>query len=367
MRKISVNLEHCYGINKLQHVFYFEKSAFSIYAPNGAMKTSFAKSFRDLSNNCNTKDLMFPGRNTVRVIADENDASLEKDSIFVIDPIDAEFKSEKMSTLLVNKELREKFDNVHLKIDEKKELLVQELKPLSGLRNGIEEEISTLFTYRTDELFKSLERIENEVLNKIKPEFSDISYKNIFNDKVIKFLDTKDFKVKIAEYITRYDALIDSSAYFKKGVFNHNNATTIAKNLADNGFFKAKHTVSLNDEKSKREITGQKELEEVIEKEKDSILNNPDLVRAFNEIDDKLKANKELRDFRDYLLQNMKILPELGNIPSFKQKLWISYLKSAQDAYKSFLEVYQIGKKELEEIIEQAEKEKTSWMCAGSA
>lgn len=58
----------------------------------------------------------------------------------------------------------------------------------------------------------------------------------------------------------------------------------------------------------------------------------------------------------------MKILPELGNTASFKQKLWISYLQSSQDVYKSFLDVYQTGKKELDEIIEQAKKERTSWM-----
>jgi energy-coupling factor transporter ATP-binding protein EcfA2 len=267
-----------------------------------------------------------------------------------------------MSTLLANKELREKYDNVHLKFDEKKELLVKELKPLSGLRSGIEDEISVVFTSTKGKLFTSLERIEKEVLDKTEPEFSDVTYKSIFNDKVIMFLDTKDFKVKITEYIKKYDELIDSSAYFKKGIFNHNNAAIIAKNLADNGFFKAKHSVSLNTETDKKEITGQKELEEIIEKEKESILTNPDLVKAFDEIDAKLKANKELRDFRDYLLENIKILPELGNTESFKQKLWISYLKSAQDAYKSFFEVYQTGKKELEEIIEQAKKEKTNWM-----
>jgi len=362
MKKISVNFEHCYGINKLQYDFDFEKSTFSVYAPNGAMKTSFAKTFRDISDDCSTKDLMFPERNTVRVVVDENDIPLEKDSVFVIDPIDEEFKSAKMSTLLANKELREKYDNVHLKIDEKKELLVKELKPLSGLRSGIEDEISVVFTSTKGKLFTSLERIEKEVLDKTEPEFSDVTYKSIFNDKVIMFLDTKDFKVKITEYIKKYDELIDSSAYFKKGIFNHNNAAIIAKNLADNGFFKAKHSVSLNTETDKKEITGQKELEEIIEKEKESILTNPDLVKAFDEIDAKLKANKELRDFRDYLLENIKILPELGNTESFKQKLWISYLKSAQDAYKSFFEVYQTGKKELEEIIEQAKKEKTNWM-----
>ena len=48
MKKISVNFEHCYGINKLQYDFDFEKSTFSVYAPNGAMKTSFAKTFKDI-------------------------------------------------------------------------------------------------------------------------------------------------------------------------------------------------------------------------------------------------------------------------------------------------------------------------------
>ncbi len=362
MNKILVNFEYCYGINKLQYDFNFENNTFSVYAPNGAMKTSFAKTFKDISNDYITKDLMFPERNTVRIVEDENGVPLEKDSVFVIDPYDEEFKSEKMSTLLANKELRKKYDDVHLNIDEKKELLIKELKPLSGLRNGIEDEISMVFTSTTGKLFTSLERIEKEVLDKTEHEFSDVIYKSIFNDKITKFLDTKDFKIKIAEYIKKYDELIDSSAYFKRGVFNHNNATTIAKNLADNGFFKARHSVSLNTETNKQEVTGQKELEDIIEKEKESILNNPDLEKAFDEIDDKLKVNKELRDFRDYLLENMKILPELGNTASFKQKLWISYFKSAQDAYRNFLDVYQTGKKELEEIIEQAKKEKTSWL-----
>jgi hypothetical protein len=274
MIKIFVDFEHCYGINKLQYDFDFTKNTISIYAPNGSMKTSFAKTFKDISNNYDSKDLMFPERKTVRTVVDENGISLEKDSVFVIDPYDAEFKSEKMSTLLANKELRKRYDNVHLKIDEKKDVLVKELKSLSGLRSGIENEVSMVFTSTTDKLFTSLERIEKEVMDGTEQEFSDLIYNKIFNDKVIKFLETKDFKIKIAEYIAKYDELIDSSAYFKKGVFNHNNATTIAKNLADNGFFKAKHSVYLNTEIQKREVTGLKELEEIINKEKESILNS---------------------------------------------------------------------------------------------
>lgn len=73
MKKLSLNLQYCYGIKKLETEFDFSrKKTFAIYAPNGVMKTSFAKTFKDLSNNQNSKDLVFPDRETIRSIKDEN-------------------------------------------------------------------------------------------------------------------------------------------------------------------------------------------------------------------------------------------------------------------------------------------------------
>ena len=47
MKKLSIKLENCFGIEKLQHEFDFsESNVFSIYARNGMMKTSFAKTFK---------------------------------------------------------------------------------------------------------------------------------------------------------------------------------------------------------------------------------------------------------------------------------------------------------------------------------
>lgn len=362
MKKLAVNLKHCYGINKLDYVFDFSERTFSIYAPNGAMKTSFAKTFKDISNGLEPRDLMFPERETTWKVVPDGGSQINKDSVFVIDPYDGEFKSEKMSTLLVNNELRKKYDEVHKIIGEKRDLLVKKISPLTGLKNDIEDEISLAFTNEKGKLFKALERLEKEVQDKTPPEFADISYKNIINERVVSFLDTKDFKKKISDYIEKYNKLIDASTYFKKGVFNHNNATVIAKSLAENGFFKAKHSVSLNSSGPKKEITKEKDLEEVIESEKAAILNDPGLKAAFEEIDSKLKANKELRDFREYLLNNVKVLPELENLGSLKQKLWVSYLKSAVDEYKGLLEAYQQGKEALEKIVEQAKKEKTDWI-----
>ena len=42
MDRVKVDLENCYGIKALKHEFDFDKmAAFAIYAPNGAMKSSF--------------------------------------------------------------------------------------------------------------------------------------------------------------------------------------------------------------------------------------------------------------------------------------------------------------------------------------
>ncbi len=112
MKKISIKFKNCYGIKKLSHSFTFtqdlRKKSNLIYAPNGAMKTSFAKTFKDFSHNQPSKDLIFPSRVTEREILDENGDECLPIKFFVIDPYVEEFQSERMSTLLVNKTLKQK-------------------------------------------------------------------------------------------------------------------------------------------------------------------------------------------------------------------------------------------------------------------
>src|SRR3970282_721575 len=123
MNKLNIELENCYGIKKLAYSFDFTvKSTYSIYAPNGIMKTSFANIFMDLSNGVGSKDLIFKERNTNRIINDENNAEITSEQVFVIVPLDKEFKSKKISTLLVNKKLKGDYEQIHFNIDEKKEL-----------------------------------------------------------------------------------------------------------------------------------------------------------------------------------------------------------------------------------------------------
>ncbi len=363
MKKLNIKLKYCYGIKSLECVIDLKNRAACIYAPNGAMKTSFAKTFNDLSHDKMTSDHLFPERKSVREITVDNGKELRSDEVFVIDPYQQDFQSEKLSTLLVNQQLKEKYDHVHRTIEEKTNALFKELSKLSGVKGDIEDEISIAFTSEPKKHYIAFERIEKEVLDETESAFGKVNYKVIFNDKVASFLETKDFKKQISQYIERYDQLIKASKYFRKGVFNHNNASTIARNLADNGFFKAQHSVSLkSNANEKQEIANEQELENVIETEKLTILTNPDLNAAFNEIDVKLKANKELRDFREHIILNPVIIPELGNLLSFKQKLWISYLKQRKDTFRDLLESYRAGKDELTSIIQQAKDQETSWI-----
>ncbi len=362
MEKLNVKLINCYGIKKLEYDFDFsDGKTYAIYASNGTMKTSFAKTFRDISKGEESKDLMFPKRRTIRETLDESDNPIAENQIFVIEPYNESFKSEKSSTLLVNKELKEKYDKIYSEIDNKKLIFFKKLKKLSGFKEDIEKEISIVFSNGEIDFFICLKELENKVLNGKELGFSDIIYSAIFNDKVLTFLETKDFKEKITEYINKFNELIDSSIYFKKGIFNHNNALIISKNLKENGFFDAKHSVSLNTKENKHEIFTQEELDGVIREEKDKILSDPELKERFDAIDKAITKNIELRSFRNYLEKNPKILPELVDLVSFRKKLWISYFEYEKDSYKELLNDYESGKKEIEDIIKRANEQITDW------
>jgi predicted transcriptional regulator YheO len=190
--------------------------------------------------------------------------------------------------------------------------------------------------------------------------FADIHYETIFDEKVLSILETKDFKTAIENYIKKYNELLAASTYFKKGTFNYYNAATIAKNLADNGFFAAKHTVSLN-ANEKLEITSQKQLEELIAKEKEGISNDKDLRKKFAEIEKLMNKNVTVRDFAAYLADHEELLPKLANIEGFKEEIWKSYFKARFELYSDLIEKYQATEKRKIEIEEEAGKQRTQW------
>ncbi len=363
MKKLKLDIEYCYGIKKLQAEFDFEANGnvFTIYAPNGVMKTSLANTFRDISKGIASSDRIWKSNQTKRIIHDENGSELTPENVFVIEPYNESYRSDRISTLLVNDKLRQRYEAIHKEIDEKTEILIEELKTRTGLKNGIREDFSVSITHNPDNFFRALECVKGEVENDVETTLGDIVYADIFNPKVEIVLKDPNFISKIEEYITKYDELVSQSTFFRKGIFTHNNASDIAKNLNSNGFFQADHSVSLRINGEKIEVTSMQGLEAAIQAEKDLILTDDSLKSAFEAIDKQLQKNVDLKKFRECLEQNQIILSELANPSRLKQKLWVQYLIRSKNAYEDLVSSFNDGKENIAEIIAEAKAEQTRW------
>jgi ABC-type Mn2+/Zn2+ transport system ATPase subunit len=362
MENLKVNLENCYGIKKLTADLDFAQAkAIAVYAPNGAMKTSLAQTFKDLRDGTDSQDRVFPDRKTIREITEESGKALPKDNIFVISSYDEEYAhTEKTSTLLVDGKLRKEYEQLLQQVDTSKEAFLKNIKKQCGSTKELEPEISSAFMKTDREFFEALIRIKGEVTAQPTAPFAAIKYDEIFDSKILEFLKTKDVCTAIKDYIEKYDKLIAASTYFRKGTFNYYNAATIAKNLADNGFFEAKHTVSLTGKKNKV-ISSRKELEELIQAERDTITNDEALRRRFQELEIMMNKNIDLRDFHAYLLENLDLLPHLANIGKLKEDIWKSYFKAQFESYIDLVEKYQAADKRKREIEAAARAQRTQW------
>jgi hypothetical protein len=362
MDKLTITLKNCYGIKKLNAKLDFsQERAYAIYAPNGVMKSSLAQTFEDEATGATSADRIFPTRVFSRKITDEHGNDLAKGSILVVRPYDAEFgHTEKTSTLLVNSKLRQEYEKLHEEINSSKEYLLKALQEQSHSKKSLEQEISSAFTSSDDEFDIALNRIKGELQAQKDTPFADVHYDKIFDDKVLSFLGAKDVKTAIEEYVRRYNELLAASTYFKKGTFDYYNASQIAKSLADNGFFAAKHTVNLI-AGEKLEITTRKELEDVISKEKEAIIKDKELRKNFDEIAKLLEKNATLRDFQAYLLEHEALLSQLTNIKKFKEDIWKSYLKVRFDLYSDYVSKYEAAQVRKREIEEEAAKQQTQW------
>jgi ABC-type cobalamin/Fe3+-siderophores transport system ATPase subunit len=361
--ELRINLENCYGIKKLEYKFQFigNNRTFSIYSSNGLMKTSFAKTFDDISMKNKSKDLIFSERSTIRGVS-LNGEKIVSSQIFVIHSYNEGYNSKKMSTLLANKELRNENEKIYKKINNNKNILLQGLKKVCKVSSldEIEKQISKVFCSNKEcNFFEALEAIKEVNFDKV-VNYKGIKYKDIFENKVKDFLNNMNIKDDINEYIEQYDKLLDDSCYFKKGIFNHSQAEDTAKQLKNNGFFEAKHEVLLSGKK----ISTEEELLKIISTEKEKILASEILKEAFNKLDKKITKNAGLKVFRNFLSNNNFIIAELQDLENFEKKLWKYYIKENKDSFNDLMETYKESKINIKKISEKAKKEKTKWLKA---
>lgn len=363
MNVLRLELEHCYGIRKLTHTFEFDKSrAVAIYAPNGLMKSSLAKTFKDVAEGKESSDRMFKDRENVRIIVDENGVDLDPESVLIIQPYDEQdFKnSEKISTLLVNASLRQEYESLNVGVEKAKNVLLTTLKTRLGSRRDLATEISSTFTHSPEKFNEAIMRIAHEVDQQSDTPLAEIPYDLVFDERVVEMLEQPQVQKHLNDYIKRFNELIDQSKYFKRGIFTYYNASNIAKALTENGFFKASHSVHLNGENTV-EINAEKQLEKLIDTEKEAITSDTELRKNFSSLEKLLIKNKSVREFNAYIAEHEDILPALSNFRDFKEQVWKSYFVEHREIFNQLVNELRDASTRRTEIEEVARNEQTAW------
>lgn len=130
MNSLNIELTNCFGIDSLIHEFNFEKgNVFSIYARNGLMKTSFAKTFQLIQKGKeeDISDAIFGDQGSAIIKIDGQ--NIDKKQIFVVKSYENSYESNISSLLIrgdIQNQLRDVF-NVRTK-------LLKELEKDSGLK-----------------------------------------------------------------------------------------------------------------------------------------------------------------------------------------------------------------------------------------
>lgn len=360
MNKVKIELAHCYGIKKFEYEFDLgindkSQGVYAIYAPNGYMKSSFARTMQDFSEKKQSKDLIFPDRNSKQAIE-----GLISENVFVVNPYEESYSSKQITTLLVNETLKRQYDDTLKDIELKKTELLKELSSLSGIsnrNNNLEQTILEIFGNGKDTFLQIITSLD--IQQEINSQLADIKYKDIINDKTLKILSQSNFVEKLENYVDTYNKLIEQSPILCK-TFNHQNANTISKNLNDTGFFSASHSVNLNIGEVKEEFSTLETLKEKIQSEENKIFEDEELKQSFASIDKSL-SNNETRTLREILSDNSFLIVELNNINEFKRNIWLAYFQKALSEFEALKNSYLTSQDTISDILAQANNEENDW------
>ena len=360
MNKINIDMINCYGINRLNYEFDFtEDNVYTIYARNGLMKTSFAKTMKKIQDNKvnEVRDEVFNIQGEVKLECDDSGNNLKPDDIFVIKSYENSYESSSISSLLVNERLNGKIKTM-LKTKDK---FLKKIEKMSGVK--IERTLQGKKIYELEPtIIKDFNFSEKSILlniNKfnvkdIEDEFKEIKYTSIFDESVLKKIVSDEFQNKIEEFISKSDEICSEFSFLHKGKYTLSQLKNTEKTLTNENFFVRSNKVILD---GSIEINNSKELKEKI-----------------TNIENKLKESPQLKDIQKMLSDvkgttlkliienNPYILPylKLDKLEILKQNLWLSRIKSEKELFTEL-------KTQYEELVGEIEKEKfdeTPWQEA---
>lgn len=358
MKKLNVNLKNCFGIEALSYEFNFsEGNVFSIYARNGLMKTSFAKTFQLIQQQgegANLRDVIFENQGSASIVIDEQ--PIKKEQVFVIKSYESAYESD-ISSLLIKGEVKNQLQEVF----QARTRLLKALEKASGLK--IKKTSSGKTSYELEPSFvKDFSFTEKSILlnldslAKYTPEVhcGKIQYSSIFDPSVLKKITNPKFQSGLQNFISASNVIYDSFEFLEKGHLTLPKLKDLKKALEKDAFFiKNNHIVLSGEEK----ITDISMLDEHISTIEARIRDTPE----YQEIEKMLADAKgvALKDVIEMHPEIMEFLKE-EKLSTLKKSLWGSYINDNEELFNDLYNKY----KELSKAIDAVQLDDTPWKRA---
>lgn len=362
MQKVEVNLNNCFWIESLSHVFNFDdsKKVNLIYAKNWTMKSSFANVLKKYQEwkQWEIKDRIFNYESSHEIKID--DLLLEKnqshDKIFVFWNIDENYQSNNISNLLLKPELKEKFDEVlELKFN-----LLEILKTSIGLgipQNKEDLSLSKLekkflldFSLEDKSFLDAIEELDLGNINEI-----EVVYKDVFdNSKLEELILSQEFQDNIDWFMTKSEEIYQNTqySYLEKGKFSFWKLKEVQVILDKNNFFVKNNKVMLDwVEKTKTELA------EEVRNLKQELIETPE----YEKISDKLNNTDKWKKLLNIIENDISIISELKNYKCFRKKLWHQYLDKARRWNDRIIDLLKEKYSDLKSNITDENMEKSKW------
>lgn len=368
MNQLKIEMANCFGIRQFSNEFEFEpgQNTILIYAPNGTMKTSFAKAM--LCKSGNAKKLVLADRfhsdRTAVCDVFADGASIAPGDIFVVDAEDLEYDSSKYcSTILASQDLKDRYDAIYRELNDAVKRYTIDMGHEVQSSDCHDEIIRTFKTCQKDSFLDCLLSLKEQA-DGVYTLYS-FKYNDVFdNDKTTKIRDfIAKFRPQLEDYITRYNELLENSVLYRKVGdcrFGTHQANELQKSVSDGSFFGVQHKIILS---GNIPITTIDEWNDYIEQDRQRLLSDAGLRRTFDQITKAIDANGELRAFKNVIEQDPGILVGLADYDGFKKEFWLGHLFSAdnRERTKALIALYETKLEDVRSIVAEAAGEQEKW------
>lgn len=372
MNKLKLDLKSCYGIGKLTHTLNFENTTNNrhvsiIYAPNGTMKSSLAKVFKNYHNGKIEDRNIFNEEPSCQIWFDDELITEKDPKILVFDPFKDNENINIDNVLVSDEALQQQYADINKKVKELKDNLFAAVKKDIKVKRtfDFESNLLTDYGYSKDDLFVCLKEMQDYLADpnfRIPVPDALLKYETLLDKKVTEYFQNPEQADLIAQYEAQYKALLKKSNYLGSKGFDQVNLSNINTALSTNRFFDINgKIILLGKDGITKEFNSKEEVDEFLQKEKDRILASKELQSKFDELTAELDKNAKMQAINEVFKSCNELVNEYADIQMLKKKFWVTAFADYSNQLDNLLAVMEDAASDIKKIVEEAKTETRQW------